>query len=331
MRAHQTSTSPRAAEAVEMSQSSNVVAAAVDDRRGFFAAVAAFSMWGMLPLYLKLLHQAPVLQIMTHRVSWCCLFVFAWLAVRGELRYVGRALADGATRLRLFGSAVLITINWLVYVWAIGDGHTVEASLGYFINPLVSVLLGVFFLGERLNRQQWIAVAMAALGVIWLTWQVGRPPWVALVLAVSFGLYGFVRKQVVIDAVAGLAVETVMILPFALGWLIFECVRGTSVFGHLGIRLDLLLISSGLITAVPLVLFAFGVRRVPLSTIGLLQYFAPSLQLLTALFVFKEPFTHVQVIGFGLIWIGLVIFAVDGLWRGRTPRPVASIVAAEAS
>jgi chloramphenicol-sensitive protein RarD len=305
--------------------------AATADRRGFFAAVAAFSMWGLLPLYLKLLHEAPVMQIMTHRVSWCCLFVFAWLAVRGELHYVGGALADGATRARLFGSALLISINWLVYVWAIGVGHTVEASLGYFINPLVSVLLGVFFLGERLNRAQWAAVALAALGVGWLTWQVGRPPWVALALAVSFGLYGFVRKKVVIDAVAGLAVETVMILPFALAWLAFEGFRGTSVFGHVHFKLDLLLISSGLVTAIPLVLFAFGVRRVPLSTIGLLQYFAPSLQLLTALFVFKEPFSQAQAIGFGLIWIGLVIFAVDSLWRGRAPRPVSTIVAAEAS
>lgn len=313
-----------------MSQSAAVTTPAAD-RRGFSAAVAAFSIWGLLPLYLKLLHQAPVLQIMTHRVAWCCLFVLAWLAARGELRYVHGAISDGATRIRLFGSAVLITINWLIYVWAIGNGHTVEASLGYFINPLVSVLLGVFFLGERLNRQRWIAVGFAALGVAWLTWQVGRPPWVALALAVSFGLYGFVRKHVVVDAVAGLAVETLMVLPFALGWLAFEVARGSSVFGHLGVQLDGLLIASGLVTAVPLVLFAYGVRRVPLSTIGLLQYFAPSLQLLTALFVFKEPFTQVQTIGFSLIWVGLVIFAIDGLWRGRRPRPVSAIVTAEAN
>ncbi|WP_428311249.1 EamA family transporter RarD [Hydrocarboniphaga sp.] len=315
-----------------MSQSTVVpVAAAAIDRRGLFAAVSAFACWGMLPLFLRLLHQAPALQIMAHRVVWCCLFVFGWLAVRGELHHVRRALRDRSTFLHLLGSAVLISFNWAIYVWAIADGHTVEASLGYFINPLVSVLLGVLFLGERLNRAQWSAVALAALGVAWLTWQVGRPPWVALSLAMSFGLYGFVRKKVVIDAVAGLAVETLMILPFALGWLAFEVSRGSSVFGHVGLPLDLLLVSSGLVTAIPLVLFAFGVRRVPLSTIGLLQYFAPSLQLLTALFVFKEPFSHVQMIGFSLIWIGLVIFAVDGLWRGRTPRPVSTIVAAEAS
>ena len=296
------------------------------DRRGLLAAIGAFAIWGLLPLYLKLLHQAPVFQIMTHRVVWCCLFVFGWLGVRGELGHVTRALADGVTRLRLFASAVMITINWLTYVWAVGNGHVVEASLGYFINPLVSVLLGVLFLSEKLNPRQWIAVALAALGVAWLTWQVGRPPWIALTLAFSFGLYGFVRKTVVVDAVAGLAVETLLILPFALAWLLFEYGRGASVFGVVSWQLDALLVASGLLTAVPLVLFAFGVRRVPLTTIGLLQYMAPTLQLITALLVFKEPFTAVQAVGFGCIWLGLVIYAVDGVWRGR-PAPALRVAA----
>ena len=296
------------------------------DRRGLLAAIGAFAIWGLLPLYLKLLHQAPVFQIMTHRVVWCCLFVFGWLGVRGELGHVTRALADGVTRLRLFASAVMITINWLTYVWAVGNGHVVETSLGYFINPLVSVLLGVLFLSEKLNPRQWIAVALAALGVAWLTWQVGRPPWIALTLAFSFGLYGFVRKTVVVDAVAGLAVETLLILPFALAWLLFEYGRGASVFGVVSWQLDALLVASGLLTAVPLVLFAFGVRRVPLTTIGLLQYMAPTLQLITALLVFKEPFTAVQAVGFGCIWLGLVVYAVDGVWRGR-PAPALRVAA----
>lgn len=296
------------------------------DRRGLLAAIGAFAIWGLLPLYLKLLHQAPVFQIMTHRVVWCCLFVFGWLGLRGELGHVTRALADGVTRLRLFASAVMITINWLTYVWAVGNGHVVEASLGYFINPLVSVLLGVLFLSEKLNPRQWIAVALAALGVAWLTWQVGRPPWIALTLAFSFGLYGFVRKTVVVDAVAGLAVETLLILPFALAWLLFEYGRGASVFGVVSWQLDALLVASGLLTAVPLVLFAFGVRRVPLTTIGLLQYMAPTLQLITALLVFKEPFTAVQAVGFGCIWLGLVVYAVDGVWRGR-PAPALRVAA----
>ena len=296
------------------------------DRRGLLAAIGAFAIWGLLPLYLKLLHQAPVFQIMTHRVVWCCLFVFGWLGVRGELGHVTRALADGVTRLRLFASAVMITINWLTYVWAVGNGHVVEASLGYFINPLVSVLLGVLFLSEKLNPRQWIAVALAALGVAWLTWQVGRPPWIALTLAFSFGLYGFVRKTVVVDAVAGLAVETLLILPFALAWLLFEYGRGASVFGVVSWQLDTLLVASGLLTAVPLVLFAFGVRRVPLTTIGLLQYMAPTLQLITALLVFKEPFTAVQAVGFGCIWLGLVVYAADGVWRGR-PAPALRVAA----
>jgi chloramphenicol-sensitive protein RarD len=301
------------------------------DRRGLFAAIAAFATWGLLPLYLHLLAAVPVMQIMTQRVAWCCVFVFAWLMVRGELRHVRTAMADPQRLLRLLLSALLITVNWLTYVWAVGNHHVVESSLGYFINPLVSVLLGVLFLSERLNPRQWTSVGLAALGVAWLTWQVGHLPWIALTLAISFGLYGFVRKQVAVDAVAGLAIETLLILPFALAWLGFEAWRGASVFGHTGLATDGLLIASGLVTAVPLVLFAFGVRRVPLSTIGLLQYFAPSLQLLTALFVFDEPFSQAQAIGFGLIWLGLAVYAIDGLWRGRLPRPVASVAAAEAS
>ena len=188
------------------------------------------------------------------------------------------------------------------------------------------MLLGVLFLSEKLNPRQWIAVALAALGVAWLTWQVGRPPWIALTLAFSFGLYGFVRKTVVVDAVAGLAVETLLILPFALAWLLFEYGRGASVFGVVSWQLDALLVASGLLTAVPLVLFAFGVRRVPLTTIGLLQYMAPTLQLITALLVFKEPFTAVQAVGFGCIWLGLVVYAVDGVWRGR-PAPALRVAA----
>lgn len=287
------------------------------DRRGLAAALGAFAIWGVLPLYLKLLTAAPVLQIMAHRVAWCCLVVFAWLGLRGEIGQVWRALRDARMRPWLIGSAALISVNWALYVWAVGASQVVEASLGYFINPLVSVLLGVFLLAERLNPRQWAAVGAAALGVLWLTWQIGRPPWIALALALSFGLYGFVRKKVAVDSVAGLGVETVLVLPAAIGWLLFEALRGAAAFGHHGLGLDLLLAASGLVTAIPLVLFAYGVRRVPLSTIGLMQYIAPTLQLLTAVLIFGEAFTGVQAIGFGLIWAALLLYAADGLWRGR--------------
>ncbi|NGY05118.1 EamA family transporter RarD [Solimonas terrae] len=289
-------------------------------RRGFMAAFAAFLTWGLLPLYISLLKPAGSIEIMAHRVVWACLFVFGYLAWRGELGKITAALRDRTVAIRLAASASLISINWLVYVWAVGNGHVLESSLGYFINPLVSVLLGVFVLSERLNRAQWLAVSIAALGVAWLSWQVGRPPWIALTLAVSFGTYGLVRKMVVVDAVAGLGVETLLITPLMFAYLAWAAHAGTLQFAAHGPLLAVLLIAGGVITAVPLVLFAYGVRRVPLSTIGLMQYVAPTMQFLGGIFVFHEAFTHVQAIGFGLIWLALVVYAGDGLWRARRPR-----------
>lgn len=293
---------------------------AADARRGFIAALGAFFIWGLLPLYLKLLQAAPATQIMAHRVVWCCLLVFIWLALRGDLGHVAGALRDRAMLRRLAMSSVLVSLNWLVYVWAVNSGHIVESSLGYFINPLVSVLLGVFVLSERLNRVQWAAVSIAAAGVAWLTWQVGHPPWIALTLAVTFGLYGLIRKGVAVDSVAGLGVETLLVAPFGLAWLIYAEASGSGAFAHNGLRFDLLLIASGAVTAVPLVFFAYGVRRIPLSTVGLLQYLGPTLQLLCGVLVFHEPFTRTQAVGFGLIWAALAVYASEGLWRTQWAR-----------
>lgn len=292
-----------------------------EKRRGFFAAMSAFLIWGLLPLYLKQLHDTPAVQIMAHRVVWACVFVFAYLALKGELGKVAAALRDGSARLRLAASAVLVSVNWLIYVWAVTSGHVIESSLGYFINPLVSVLLGVFVLKESLSRAQWAAVGLAALGVLWLTVQVGRPPWIALALALSFGGYGLIRKKVAVDSVAGLGVETLLVAPFMLAWLLWCTQAGTLSFAHHDRLLDGLLIASGAVTAVPLVLFAYGVRRIPLSTVGLLQYLGPTLQLLTGIFVFHEPFTQTQLIGFGLIWSALAVYAGEGFWRSYRRRP----------
>ncbi len=295
-----------------------------DARRGFFAAFGAFFIWGLLPIYIHQLVPTPAVEIMAHRVIWACIFVFIYLAIRGETGKVWTALADGRARILLAASAVLITINWLVYVWAASNGHVVEASLGYFINPLVSVLLGVFVLKETLNRTQWFSVSLAALGVLWLTLQVGHPPWIALALALSFGAYGLIRKQVTVDSVAGLGVETLLIAPVMLLYLGYTLQAGTLSFGHHGLRMDVFLVLGGAITAIPLVLFAYGVRRVPLSTIGLLQYVGPTLQLLTGVLVFHEPFTQAQLVGFGLIWSALGVYALDGFWRSTRAKPVAA-------
>lgn len=290
-------------------------------RRGLAAAFGAFFIWGLLPFYLKQLHDTPSVQIMAHRVVWACLFVFGYLAYKREIGKVWAALADRSARRLLLASASLMSVNWLIYVWAVTGGHVIESSLGYFINPLVSVLMGVFLLKESLNRMQWIAVGIAGLGVLWLTVQVGRPPWIALALALSFGCYGLIRKKVAVDSVAGLGVETLLIFPFMLAWLLWCTQAGTLSFGAHDRLLDFLLIASGAVTAVPLVLFAYGVRRVPLSTIGLLQYVGPTLQLLTGIFVFHEPFTESRAIGFGLIWAALAVYAAEGFWRSWRSKP----------
>lgn len=287
------------------------------------AAVSAFAIWGVFPLYLKPLSAVPTLQVMSHRIVWCCLVVFAWLALRGETGAVRAALANPGTRRRLVASSIFISANWLVYVWAVANGHVVESSLGYFINPLFSVVLGVFVLGERLNRAQWAAVGLAAAGVLFLTIVTGRAPWIALVLAFSFGMYGLIRKVVAVEAVPGLATETLLLSPFALVFLVWSQWQGTGALGHSGAAVDALLIGSGIVTATPLALFAFGARRIPLSTVGLVQYIGPTIQFLIGVLVFHEAFPRNRAIGFAMIWAALAIYATDGLWRRRRSRRMA--------
>jgi chloramphenicol-sensitive protein RarD len=286
-------------------------------RSGLAAAFGAFLIWGLFPLYLKPLSEVPALQILAHRIAWCCLLVFAWLAWRGELGAVRRALADPGTRLRLVASASLISVNWLVYVWAVTNGQVVEASLGYFINPLLNVVLGVLVLKERLNRAQWIAVTLAALGVAYLTAFAGRPPWIALVLAASFGTYGLIRKMAAVESVPGLASETLLLAPFAVGWLLWCEAQGSGAFGHASAGVNALLLGSGLATALPLALFAYGARLIRYSTIGILQYVGPTLQFLIGVLVFGEPFPRARAVGFVLIWLALAFYAADSLWRSR--------------
>ena len=287
------------------------------DGRGLAAASGAFLMWGLLPLYLKLLQSVPALQVTAHRLLWGCLFAFGWLALRHQLGEVKAALANPKVRWRLCLTAALISINWVVYVWGVANNHVVETSLGYFINPLVNVLLGVVVLSERLNRTQWTAVAFAAAGVSYLTWTAGHLPWISLALAISFGLYGLVRKVVHVDSLAGLATETLILLPFGIAYLIWCETAGTGVIGHAGLGMDALLLLGGPLTAIPLVLFAYGARRILYSTIGLLQYIAPTIQLLLAVYIYREPFGGARAAGFALIWTALAIYAADGMWRAR--------------
>ena len=298
--------------------------AASERRAGIWIAAASFMLWGLMPLYWHLLKAVPSLQIVAHRVVWSALLVCAWLAwkQRGWLR---QALSRPRAAWMLAASGLLIGFNWGLYIWAVNAGHVVESSLGYFINPLLNVVLGVL-LGERLNRRQWTSVAIAAAGVLWLTFSYGAFPWIALLLAGSFALYGLLRKLVAVDAVAGLGVESVFLFVPALlllGWLTHA--SGTPWLAGWGTTLAALLVFGGVLTALPLVGFAYAVRRVPLSLVGLMQYIAPTMQFLIGVLVFHEAFDRDRAIGFGFIWIALALFAGNGLLRARRPTvPVAA-------
>ena len=290
-------------------------------RSGLAAAAAAFVIWGIFPIYLAGLVGVSALQITAHRVAWSWLFVLGWLAWRGELQETLRAAMRPALLARLALTATLITINWLAFVWAVNQQRVVDVSLGYYINPLVNVLLGIVVLSERLNRMQWVAVVLAAAGVAYLTLATGHIPWVALTVAISFALYGVIRKTAGIDALPGLAIELSLLAPFAIGYLIWCELHGVAALGHSGTGVDALLVASAFVTAIPLFLFAYGARQIPYSTIGVIQYIAPSLQLACAVLFFGEPFDHGHAVGFALIWLGLLLYAADGLYARANQQP----------
>ncbi|GAC1461557.1 MAG: EamA family transporter RarD [Steroidobacteraceae bacterium] len=285
--------------------------------RGLAAATAAFVIWGLFPVYLHPLHEVSATQVIAHRVTWSCVFIFAWLLARGELSRLSGTLTNPALLARLAVTAVLISCNWLVYVWSVTHEHIVDTSLGYYINPLMNVVLGVLVLKERLNRAQWVAVALASVAVLYLAVLAGRPPWIALTLAVSFSLYGLLRKVISVAALPGLATETLLLLPFALAYLAWCQASGSGALTHSGPAIAALLVGSGLVTAIPLFLFAYGARALPYSTVGVLQYIAPSLQLACGVYLFHESFGTARAAGFATIWLALLIYAVDGLWRSR--------------
>lgn len=282
------------------------------------AAAAAFFIWGLFPLYWNLLGDVPPLQVLAHRGVWCALAVWGVLVVRGDLSWIPRITRR--QMLLLAAGSVLITCNWGVYVWAVVSGHVVDTSLGYFITPLVNVLLAVAVLHERLTGPQRVAVAIAALGVALLGWQLGQPPWISLALAVSFGLYGLVRKLAVFDPVHGLAVESGLMVPLALAYLLWcaQAGQGSFLEGHWS--RDLLLIIGGPVTAIPLALFAYGAQRVSMLSISVMQYLAPMVQLLLGVLVYHEPFGGVRAIAFGCIWLALIVFTGEALWRYRATK-----------
>ena len=297
----------------------------MDERRiGVLAGLGAYVLWGAFPLYFPLLEPAGGLEIVAHRVVWSLLFVALLLTVIRSWPLVRAAVAHPRTLLVLAAAAVLIAVNWLVYVYAVNSGHVVEASLGYFINPLVSVVLGVVVFRERLRRLQWVAVGIAVVAVVVLTVDYGHPPWIALTLATSFGLYGLMKKLVRVEAAPGLLVETaVVFLPAVVVLGVLEG-RGDASFAHTGVGEALLLVSTGLATALPLLLFAAAARRVPLSTVGLLQYVTPLMQLSIGVFVYSEPMPPARLAGFAIVWLALAVFTVDSLRAARGARRAAA-------
>ena len=291
----------------------------VHDRRALWIAVAAFVIWGLMPLYWHLLRHVPSLQIVLHRAVWCAILVAAWLTVSRGRGWLREVVAQPRLVAMLAASGLLIAANWSLYVWAVNSGHVVEASLGYFINPLLNVVIGVLFLRERLSLPQWVAVALAAGGVLWLTFNYGSFPWIALCLAGSFAIYGLIRKFAAVEAVQGLGVENLFVFGPAvlvLAWLEWS---GSGGFFSLrwGGLTDVLLVLGGALTAIPLICFAYAVRRVPLTVVGLLQYIGPTLQLLLGVFFFGEAFGIDRAIGFAFIWAGLAVFAIDGYLQAR--------------
>jgi chloramphenicol-sensitive protein RarD len=288
------------------------------DRGGLSAALGAYVLWGVFPLYWFFLKHLPALQIIAHRVIWCALFVIGWLLLKSGAEGFRRALATPRVLPLLLASSVLITVNWGLYIWAVTNGHVVQSSLGYFINPLVNVALGVVVFGERLNPRQWTSVGLAAAGVLWLTVQQGGLPWIALSLALSFACYGLIRKVAAVESVQGLGIESAFLLLPAL--LVVAFAWGADA-AHTAWQLTgrewVLLIIGGGLTALPLIGFAYGARRIPYSLMGVLQYLSPTLQLICGVLLLGEPFTATQALGFSLIWLALLVYAGDGIWRAR--------------
>lgn len=293
-------------------------------KKGVLAGVAAYTLWGLLPVYWKALQTVPALEILVHRTVWSLVFVLILQAILRRWDWL-RLVRQQPRMLRIFlGSTVLLSLNWLTYIWAVNAGHVVDASLGYFINPLVSVLLGMIFLGERLRPWQGVAVGLAAASVLYLTLGLGSLPWIALVLAGTFGFYGLLRKTAPLGSMEGLSVETALLSLPALAYLLALEATGQGSFGHAGATTSLLLAFTGVVTAVPLLLFAWAARNTTLATVGILQYIAPTFQFLLGLLVYHEPFSPARLLGFGGVWLALVIYTGEALMQERHRRAAAA-------
>lgn len=288
--------------------------------KGILNGIAAYALWGFFPIYWKLLHDVPAPQLLSHRIGWSFLLLLAVILITKQWDEFRSTFNARTFRIYLI-AALLIGVNWLTYVWAVNAGFIIETSLGYFINPLLSVLMGVIFLRERLRAAQWIPVTLAAIGVIYLSFGYGRLPWIALLLAFSFGFYGLTKKLAPLGSLYGLTLETGILFLPAVIYLGIVQANNTAVFLHSGVTDDLLMIGAGLVTTIPLLLFASAAKQIPLSVLGILQYLAPTIQFLIGIFIYKEEFDTSRLIGFGIVWLALIIFWVESYLANRAPVP----------
>jgi len=282
---------------------------------GMVAALSAYCMWGFLPLYWKALDIIPSWEIICHRMIWSFAFTLGLLIIQGRLQPLIRTLANWQVVLTTCATSLLLAVNWLVYIWAVNNGNIVESSLGYFINPLIAVLLGVVILKEKLRIGQWGALLVALCGVLYLTFSYGKFPWIGMTLAITFALYSLLRKTAALASLEGLFCEFALLLLPASALLGYQAFCGQSGFLAHTQTVTLMLVGTGLITSLPLLLFVFGAKKISMTTIGLLQYLAPTIQFLLGFIIFKEPFPPAKLVGFSLIWLALIIFSVEGIAR----------------
>ena len=291
--------------------------------RGILYGIIAYTVWGLLPIYWKLLKQFPALEIMSQRVVWLLVILVTILVLRKQWGWLAQ-LSDRRVLVRSIAAAALLALNWFVYIWGVNAGFIIETSLGYFINPLVNVVLGVVLLGERIRPGQWLAVGIAAAGVLYLTISYGSLPWIALTLAFSFAFYGLLKKRSTLGSVESLTVEATLMTPVALIFLAVLASQGEGAIGHTSPIMYLLLMGTGIVTAVPLLSFGAAAKLIPLSVLGFLQYLAPTIQFMLGVFVYNEAFTQTSLIGFSMIWLALIVFSFEGAHayrRGPAVRP----------
>jgi chloramphenicol-sensitive protein RarD len=299
-----------------------------ENTKGIYFTAGAYIFWGVLPIYWKFIDQISALEILAHRVIWSFIFVLLIVGIlkRKLLKnFFQVQMKQTKTWLGLFLASVLISINWFVYIFAVNTNHIVEASLGYFINPLVAVLLGVFVLGEKMNRWQAVSFVVAGIGVVYMTLSLGTFPWIAIILAVSFGFYGLSKKLIKVDSILGLLLETLFIVPFALLFLAYLGINGQHSFATGSLKVDLLLLGSGIATALPLLWFGIGAKKIPLYLVGFLQYIAPTISLLLGVLIYGESFTKDHAVTFSCIWIALIIFSISNIRQMIQKRKISTV------